>query len=108
MGELEGHDLKKYLMIIIKTIDFPDEPADAIMQDMDINTYALEILVEDRLARARSEAAVQALLGNGGARPPRVPVRVSLGLALIGLGRWLRGAGCCSGVVGGRLGPQVA
>jgi hypothetical protein len=82
---------------------------------MDINTYALEILVEDRLARARAEAAVQALLGKGGARPPRVPVRVSLGLALISLGRWVRGndcdgvrSDCCSGVLGGRRGPRVA
>ena len=45
-----------------------------------------------------------------------LPVRVSLGLALIGLGRWLRGdyccsgllGDCCSGVLGGRLGPRVA
>jgi len=103
-------------MIIIKTIDFPDAPAGAIMRGMDINTYALEILVQDRLARARAEAAVQALLGKGGPRPPRVPVRVSLGLALIGLGRRLRGdyccsgllGDCCSGVLGGRLGPRVA
>lgn len=63
------------------------------MRGMDINIYALEILAEDRLARARAEAAVQALLRKGGARPPRVPARVSLGLALISLGRWLRGAG---------------
>ncbi len=87
---------------------------------MDINTYALEILVEDRLARARAEAAVHALLTNGAVRAPRVPVRVNLGLALIGLGRWLRGAGpgtvcrrgvrgaCWSGVRGDRLGPRVA
>ena len=83
---------------------------------MDINTYALEILAEDRLHRARAEAAVQALLRNGRARLERAPLRVSLGLALISLGRWVRGAdccsgvggGCCSGVVGARLGPRVA
>lgn len=62
------------------------------MRGMDINTYALEILAADRLHRARAEAAVNVLLATRGARAPRVPVRVSLGLALISLGRWVRGA----------------
>jgi hypothetical protein len=74
---------------------------------MDFNIYALEIVARDRLDRARAEAAVHRLLENNEARAPRPRLRVSLGLALISLGRWLRG-GCCSGVVGARLGRRVA
>ena len=78
---------------------------------MDFNEYALEIMVKDRLHRARLDAAVYRLLATNGVPAPRVPLRLSLGLALIRLGRWVRGAGpravCCSGVVGARLGPQV-
>lgn len=57
---------------------------------MDMNTYALEMLARDRLARARREAADHALATRA-ARPPRASVRVRLGLLLIGAGRWLRG-----------------
>lgn len=78
---------------------------------MDINTYALEILAKDRLARARAEAAAHRRLASGEARALRVPARVSLGLALIGLGRWLRRAEPRAahgrGVAGGRLGLQM-
>ena len=82
---------------------------------MDFNEYALEIMVKDRLHRARLDAAVYRLLATNRVPAPRVPLRVSLGLTLIRLGRWVRGADCCSGVVGGycsgvvgaRRGPQV-
>ena len=82
---------------------------------MDFNEYALEIMVKDRLHRARLDAAVYRLLATNGVPAPRVPLRLSLGLALIRLGRWVRGADCCSGVagdccsgvVGARLRPQV-
>ena len=58
---------------------------------MDFNEYALELLTKDRLDRARAEAAVRALVTRREARSPRASLRVRLGLALIGLGRWLRG-----------------
>jgi hypothetical protein len=56
---------------------------------MDINTYALEMMVRDRLERLRQEAAAYALATRAH-RPPRAPLGASLGLLLIGLGRWLR------------------
>jgi hypothetical protein len=59
---------------------------------MDMNTYALETMVRDRLARARAEAAGRALLAQPHAAVPRVGPRVRLGLALIRVGRWLRAA----------------
>ena len=74
---------------------------------MDFNIYTLEIVAQDRLHRARADAAVYRLVEMPGARTPRVPLRVSLGLALISLGRWLRGADS-RGDRGGRLQPRVA
>ncbi len=74
---------------------------------MDMNTYALEIMARDRLDRARAEAARHALSKTSGARPPRSRARVSLGLLLISLGRWLRGDDCRQ-VVGARRGPKMA
>jgi len=55
---------------------------------MDMNAYALELMVDERLRQARHDAAAYALAARA-RRPPR-PFRVSLGLLLIGLGRWLR------------------
>ena len=55
---------------------------------MDMNAYALERMVDERLRQARQAAAAYALAARA-RRPPR-PFRVSLGLLLIGLGRWLR------------------
>src|SRR5438046_1158593 len=55
---------------------------------MDMNAYALEVMVDERLRQARQAAAAYALAARA-RRPPR-PFRVSLGLLLIGLGRWLR------------------
>jgi hypothetical protein len=49
------------------------------------NLYTLEVLAQERLERARAEAARHALL-----RRPRVPAwRVRLGVALVALGRRL-------------------
>ncbi len=74
---------------------------------MDVNTYALEMLARDRLARARREAADHALATR--AARPRASVRLRLGLLLIGAGRWLRGSGVrWRGGVGGRLESKVA
>jgi hypothetical protein len=74
---------------------------------MDMNLYALEVAVQDKLARLRAEAALHALVTRH--RPPslRPGLRVSLGLALIRLGRWVRGV-CGRGVVGVRRESRVA
>jgi len=74
---------------------------------MDMNPYALEIMVRDRLDRFRAEAAVHALTKPSGARPPRSRARVGLGLLLISLGRWLRRDDCRE-AVGARRGPTIA
>ena len=58
---------------------------------MDLSPYALGLLVQERLARARAEAAVYALITRQKVPTLRKRMRVRLGLALIGLGRWLRG-----------------
>ena len=39
------------------TIDFPDDPTRAMMRAMDINSYALETMMRDRLAEARAAAS---------------------------------------------------
>jgi len=54
---------------------------------MEINDYALEILVRDRLADARAAAFVRALRRSRRRRP----LRIALGVALIALGQWLLG-----------------
>src|SRR5438128_294841 len=59
---------------------------------MDLNPYALELVVRDKLARLRAEAALHALVTRRTAPPPRPSPRERVGLALIGLGRWVRGA----------------
>jgi hypothetical protein len=67
---------------------------------VDINHYALEILVRERIARARAEAAGTRRVPP--ASPPRRrPVRVRVGLALIALGRWVRGVPDGGVLVGG-------
>ena len=59
---------------------------------MDLNLYALELVVRDKLARLRAEAALHALVTRRTAPPPRPSPRERVGLVLIGLGRWVRGA----------------
>ena len=54
---------------------------------MEINDYALEIYVRDRLTVARHAALIRAL--REGRR--RRGLRVELGVALIALGHWLLG-----------------
>ena len=58
---------------------------------MDWSPYLLELLARDRLARARAEAAVHALIARQKVPTLRKSMRVRLGRALIGLGRWVRG-----------------
>jgi hypothetical protein len=70
---------------------------------MDLNLYALEVAARDKLARLRAEAALHALVSRRQAPSPRVRV----GLALIHLGRWLRGVRRRE-AAGVRLGTRVA
>src|SRR5215467_8239228 len=51
MRELDVHvgELKKYLIVTIKTIDFPDRTRPGMMRGMDTSYYALEVLAKDRL-----------------------------------------------------------
>jgi hypothetical protein len=57
---------------------------------MDIhNLYALEILVGERLTRARDAARRRDLAAR--ATTP-APLRVRVGIGLVALGAWLRGA----------------
>jgi len=58
---------------------------------MDNNLYALETLVAIKLTEARAEARRLELVAL--ARPPRLPMRRRLGVALITLGQWLRDTG---------------
>lgn len=57
---------------------------------MDPNEYLVECLVKERLAEARAAAARSALARS---LPPRRPVRVVLGRALIRIGHWILGPG---------------
>jgi len=52
---------------------------------MDMNVYFAEWLVKERLAEARAAGARDALIHAH--RPPRQPMRIALGLALIRLGQ---------------------
>ncbi len=56
---------------------------------MDLNVYSIELLARERLVEARARVAREMSLRS--ARPPRRPWRVTLGLALIGLGRRIVG-----------------
>src|SRR5438445_49441 len=53
---------------------------------MDLNLYVLELVVRDKLARLRAEAALHALVTRRTAPPPRPSPRERVGLALAGLG----------------------
>ena len=62
--ELDVHvgEVKKYLIVTIKTIDFTDRTSRGMMRRMDTNCYALEVLAKDRLDRARLDAGRRRLL----------------------------------------------
>jgi len=64
MGELDVHaeEVKKYLIVTIKTIDFTDRSIRGMMRRMDTSYYALEVLAKDRLERARLDAGRRRLL----------------------------------------------
>ncbi|HVG77183.1 MAG TPA: hypothetical protein VNF03_03530 [Patescibacteria group bacterium] len=82
---------KIYVMVRIKTIDFPDGDRCGTLGRMDNNLYALETLVALRLTEARATAHRLDLLAL--ARPPRTSLRRRIGATLIALGEWLRDAG---------------
>ena len=56
---------------------------------MEINEYALEMLVREKLEDARAATARRALVT--GSRPPRAALRARVGAALIALGERLGG-----------------
>lgn len=58
---------------------------------MDMNEYLVGKMVGLRLSELHAAAARADLVRRAG--PPRPPVRVALGLALIRLGRWTLGSG---------------
>jgi len=82
---------KKYVIVGIKTIDFPDARPCRTLAGMDDNFYALEMLVTERLTEARQAAHRRSLAAL--ARPRRPALRARLGEALIALGEWLRRGG---------------
>lgn len=57
---------------------------------MDLHEYVMGQLINERLAEFRAQAARERLLAAH--RPPRPPVRVAIGGALIRLGSWIVGA----------------
>jgi hypothetical protein len=62
MRELDVHGVKKYLIVTIMTIDFPDEQRRGIMRPVDMNPHFAEMLARERLERARADAARRRLL----------------------------------------------
>jgi len=56
---------------------------------MDMDEYLVTLMMRERLAEARADAARDAMLR--AARPTRRPARVQLGLALIRFGEWVLG-----------------
>lgn len=57
---------------------------------MELNEYAIEILVRDRLAELRADAALRDRLHDDTSAGQ--PLRVVLGLALIRVGTWALGS----------------
>ena len=64
MCQLDVHewDVKNYLIVTIKTIDFTDSRFRSIMRVMEQSYYLLEVLAKDRLDRARVDAGRRRLL----------------------------------------------
>ena len=56
---------------------------------MDMNGYALEIIARQQIAERHAGAALYELAR--AAAPPRRPLRIAIGLALIRLGTWALG-----------------
>jgi hypothetical protein len=57
---------------------------------MDMNDYVMNTIVRQRLDDIRADARRAVLAA--ALTPPRQPLRVTLGLTLVRLGRWLLGA----------------
>jgi hypothetical protein len=73
VSELDAHGAKKYLIVTIMTIDFPDGTASGIMRVVDMNPYFAEMLARERLAHARAVAARRRLLRGRRAAPGAAP-----------------------------------
>src|SRR4029450_10271933 len=57
MRELHVHDDKKYLIIMIMTIDFTDDRIGRMLGRVDMNHFVAEIIARERLDSARAYAA---------------------------------------------------
>jgi len=60
--ELHVHEVKKYLIVTIMTIDFTDDRIYRIIRPVDMNHYVVEIIARERLDCARAHAARRRLL----------------------------------------------
>jgi hypothetical protein len=80
--------VKMYVIVCIRTIDFPDGRGCHSIAGMDTNVYALQTLARLRLSDLRDQARCSERLAL--ARGARHGLRVRLGVALIALGERLR------------------
>jgi hypothetical protein len=73
--QLDVHegDVKNYLIVTIKTIDFTDSRFRSIMRAMEQSDYLLEVLAKDRLDRARVDAGRRRLLRRAQVLPAPLP-----------------------------------
>jgi hypothetical protein len=62
MRELHVHETKKYLIIMIMTIDFTDDRMCPMIGGMEMSHFVAEIIARGRLDSARAYAARRRLL----------------------------------------------
>lgn len=67
---------------------------------MILNVHLAELVARDRMREALAHAKWQLLVRSD--RPPRLPIRVALGLALIRAGHWLADRSAGAGPEPGR------
>jgi hypothetical protein len=62
MRELHVHEVKKYLIMMIMTIDFTDDRMGPMIAGVEMNYFVAEMIARERLDRARAYAARRRLL----------------------------------------------
>jgi hypothetical protein len=62
MRELHVHEVKKYLIMMIMTIDFTDDRLCPMIVGVEMSHFVAEIIVRERLDTARAYAARRRLL----------------------------------------------
>jgi hypothetical protein len=60
--ELHVHEAKKYLIMMIMTIDFADDRACPMIAGVEMSPFVVEIIARERLDSARASAARRRLL----------------------------------------------